>query len=185
MGNSQWGSEGPPPEAYSRVTNPERFAPLYEAATAILKRLELEFDVERAEGYGLDPELERRYKLARSTVSLTPRDGGAAPLVVAFSSFPGVHVRFGRSSMVAFPTCGCDACDENAEDEVQRLMSMVKDVTAGRFREAVRFRVPGVPSNEWEVWSVGDHFARQGSPLDVDRGGDPSSHDYKPWPRRT
>jgi hypothetical protein len=47
----------------------------------LLDRLELEFDAERAEGYGLDPELVEGYKLARPSVTLVPRDVGAAPIV--------------------------------------------------------------------------------------------------------
>jgi len=51
--------------------------------------LELEFDAERAEGCGLDAELEQRCELARPSISLVPRGAAAAPLTVAFSAFPG------------------------------------------------------------------------------------------------
>ena len=43
MRGDRWGIEGPPEEAYSRVTNPERFQPLHAAATELLDRLEREF----------------------------------------------------------------------------------------------------------------------------------------------
>ena len=43
MRRDRWGIEGPPDEAYSRVTNPERFQPLHAAATELLDRLEREF----------------------------------------------------------------------------------------------------------------------------------------------
>ena len=89
MNGHRWGAEGPPPEAYSRVTNPKRFAPLHTAAEELLDRLEHEFDTERTRGYGLDPELEEGFKLVRPSVSLVPRDTGAAPIVVAFSALPG------------------------------------------------------------------------------------------------
>jgi hypothetical protein len=72
MNGHRWGAEGPPREAYSRVTNPERFAPLHDVAAELLDRLELEFDAERTEGYGLDPELEEGCKLARPSVTLVP-----------------------------------------------------------------------------------------------------------------
>ena len=47
MRGDRWGSDGPPEEAYSRVTNPGRFQPLHDAATELLDRLEREFAVER------------------------------------------------------------------------------------------------------------------------------------------
>ena len=59
MRGDRWGIEGPPKEAYSRVTNPERFQPLHDAATELLDRLEREFAVERLEGPDADDELGR------------------------------------------------------------------------------------------------------------------------------
>ncbi len=135
---SRWGPEGPPEEAYSRVTNAERFRPLHTAMLDIIGRLERGFDVEREEGYGLDEELERRFDLALPGVRLTPNDPGAAPIAVVFSGFPGIQVRFGRWYTDPFPSCGCDACDESAEGEIERLTDMIDDVVAGRFREGIR-----------------------------------------------
>jgi hypothetical protein len=70
MNGNRWGAEGPPLEAYSRVTDPERFGSLHLVAAELLDRLEREFDVERAEGHGLDPELEQGIRLARPSVTL-------------------------------------------------------------------------------------------------------------------
>ncbi len=64
MRRNRWGIEGPPDEAYSRVTNPERFQPLHAAATELLDRLEREFAVERLDVHDVDDEL-ARIKLAR------------------------------------------------------------------------------------------------------------------------
>ena len=100
--------------AYSRVANPERFRPLRTAMLEVIDRLENDFDLERTEGYGLDEELERGMDLARPDVRLTPKDPDAAPIVVVFSTFPGLRVRFGRWYIEPFPDCGCDACDESA-----------------------------------------------------------------------
>ena len=189
MNGHRWGAEGPPLEAYSRVTNPERFASLHHVAAELLDRLEQEFDAERAEGYGLDPELEEGCKLARPSVALVPRDIGAAPIVVTFSAFPGIRVRFGRWYMTAFPTCGCDACDEAAESEIERLKSMIDNLTAGRFREAIQTAADGVAWRESEFWSVGGR-SKQGSQLDRARAQelvaarDRSSYDWQTWPRR-
>ena len=198
MNGHRWGPEGPPLEAYSRVTNPERFASLHDVAAELLDRLELEFDAERAEGYGLDPELEEGCKLARPSVRLVPRDVGAGPIVVTFSAFPGVRVRFGRWCLTAFPTCGCDACDELAEKETERLKSLIDNLTAGRFREAIRIRADGAAWKESQFWSAVGGGCAQGSQLDRSRARqllaqksnllvaarDRSSYDWGPWPRR-
>jgi len=134
---SRWGPEGPPDKAYSRVTNPERYAPLHDMASELLDRLESEFDVESVTGYGLDPELEDR-QLARPSRRLTPRAPNAAPVVVSFTTFPGVSARFGRWHSEAFPECGCDACDESVAEAFERLEDFVAGVTAGMFRESLR-----------------------------------------------
>ena len=189
MNGHRWGAAGPPLEAYTRVTNPERFVSLHDTATELLDRLELEFDAERREAYGLDPELEEGFKLTRPSVAVLPRDVGAAPVIVAFSAFPGLRVRFGHWYVVAFPTCGCDACDETAQSETERLGSLIDNITSGGFREAIRVRADGTPWKESEFWSTGGSFAEE-SRLDealarklVDATGR-SSCNWQPWPRR-
>ena len=167
-GRIRWGSEGPPEEAYSRVTDAARFAPLHDAATEMFDRLEAEYEVERVEGSGLDDELEERLTCARPSVRLSAVDPAAAPITVVFSDFPGLHIRFGRWSTDLFPVCGCDACDESAEDEIERLTMMVDSVTTGGFREVVR--CPALPfvGDGWlksEFWtpaaqSILDRFPR-------------------------
>ena len=114
MRGDRWGIEGPPEEAYSRVTNPERFQPLHAAATGLLDRLEREFAVERLEGHDADDEL-GRLRLARPPIRLVPQDPQAAPILVAFTDFPGLHLRFGSWRTEPFPDCGCDACDETVD----------------------------------------------------------------------
>jgi hypothetical protein len=190
MTGYRWGVEGPPLEAYSRVTNPERFASLHDVAAELLDRLELEFDAERRELFSLDPEVEEGIRLARPSVSLVPRDAGSAPLVIAFSAFPGVRVRFGRWCIIAFPTCGCDACDETAESEAERLKLMVDNLTEGCFEEAIRIRADGAPSKEWKSWSAGGRFA-EWSQLDQSHArqlvgaGDQSAYAWRLWPKRS
>jgi hypothetical protein len=91
----RWGLDGPPPEAYSRVTNPERFRPPHGFAERLLKSIETDFDVAHEQGYGLDPELQRN-DTARPTVRLVPRSADAEALTIAFTSFPGVLVLLGH-----------------------------------------------------------------------------------------
>ena len=193
-----WSSSGtgePPPEAYSRVTNAERFRPLHPAMLEIISRLENDFEVERTEGYGLDEELERGLELAGPFVRLSPRDPDAAPITVAFSTFPSLYVRFGRWCREPFPDCGCDACDLTADGEIERLNEMVDDVIAGRFREAIdrppmSFR--GTGWRETKLWSP-DPDGRRSSrrsrvdgrrALEMSGGRRRLDLDWNPWQPR-
>lgn len=108
--------EGPPPEAYSRVTAAERFAVLHTWAEDLLHRLEARFAVQRLEGYGLDPQLERA-RPVRPTMRLVPSLKSAAPITVTFTRLPGLGVRFGLWHVDTFPSCGCNACEETAKAE--------------------------------------------------------------------
>ena len=154
---SRWGPGGPPPEAYSRVTDPERFRPLHAVTVSLLAELEAEFDVRRTDGYPLDGELEAS-QLARPSVRLTPDDTRAAPLLVAFTTFPGIRLRAGHWLADSFPSCGCDACDETADAEALRLRELVDAVVSGRFREELSLPPIPVPLigdgwQRWEIWS--------------------------------
>jgi hypothetical protein len=183
----RWGSEGPPPEAYSRVSEPQRFRPLHNVALRVLEQLEPAFTVERVEGYGLDSELEGG-ELARPSVRLVPRDPKAAPLAIAFTTFPGLKVRIGRWYSDGFPSCGCDACAETADGEAARLTQMVDDVTAGRFCEAVWVPLEGDTWQESAFWSP---CGRSSSRTAVDRcharqmldGRNCLRLEWRPWPR--
>ena len=186
---NRWGSDGPPPEAYSRITNPERFAPLHEFADALLNRLEAEFAVERVEDYSLDPEL-KTLELARPSVRLTPEDADAAPVLFKFTVFPSIMVRFGRWYTLPFPDCGCDACDETTEVAAEQLELMVDDVIAGRFREEIRLPILGDASQTHEFWSPDGRRGRGGGRIYRSKarqrlaGSDRSLYEWKPWPIR-
>ena len=161
------------------MTNPERFRVLHTVMLEILDKLEAEFDVRREEGYGLDEELERNFELARPTIRLTPADPGSAPIVVAFSAFPGLHVRFGKWWRELLPACGCDACGDSGEELAESLTRMVDSVVAGRFRESFE------PSWRWprgEIWGETGWRRGHGS---FDGRSSSSEVAWKSWPRRT
>ncbi|MDE2859983.1 MAG: DUF6226 family protein [Chloroflexota bacterium] len=196
---TKWGPDGPPPEAYSRVTDAERFRPLHAAMREIIYRLQNDFDVALTEGYGLDEELERRLTLDAPSVRLTPSDSGAAPITVVFTNFPGLHLRFGHWLIEPFPDCGCDACDESAEGEIENLTDMVDDVTAGRFREWVR--IPMLSSAAWKgrekwadqtrlherntgTWSGGESRIDRREARAITGGRRRMDFRWKPWARR-
>jgi Family of unknown function (DUF6226) len=165
MRRHRWGPGGPPPDAYSRVTNPERFAPLHPFAAELLKQTEARFKAERWERVGLDPELEGSDP-AHSTVRLVPADARAAPITVAFSRFPGVRVRAGRWYRTSFPVCGCDACDETLDENLQHLESLVHRVTAGGLREELW--LPNV-GDGWLVVDWGGAHSRRRLSSDLAR----------------
>src|SRR4030095_14555690 len=134
----------------------------HNVAWRLLERLQATFAVEQCEGYGLDRELEVG-ALARPLVRLLSRDPQAAPLAMAFTTFPGLTVRVGRWHRDAFPSCGCDACEETADGEAARLPHMVGAVTGGRFREALWVPLVGEAWQEAEFWSPGGrHTSRTG-----------------------
>jgi hypothetical protein len=122
-----------------RVTNPERFRPLHGSAERLLGRLEATFDVEREEGYELDDEFDRH--AARPTVRLAPRSTEGGSLTIVVTSFPGLLVRLGHWVVEPVPVCGCEACDETAEQKQARLESMVADLNDGSAHQSIRLRL--------------------------------------------
>lgn len=76
---------GPPPDdSYSRLSNPERFAPLQTIADALIQHLVADYRVDIAR--------------SGSSVSVTPDRADAAPLLLRYRDFPGVEVPGGRPS---------------------------------------------------------------------------------------
>ncbi len=190
MSWSRWGTEDPPNDAYSRVTNPERFQPLHDAATELLDRLEREFAVERVEGHDVDDELGRE-SLARPPIRLVPHDPQAAPIVVAFTELPGLHFRFGSWRTEPFPDCGCDACDEKPDESIEEMIRMVEAVISGGFREEMR--VPPLWGDGWQEsrfqFNDRGHSSRQSRvsrsrALQMTGGERQVTLEWKPWPRR-
>ena len=142
----------PLPESYSRITNPERFAPLQTRAHELLAKLASEYAVDVIETAGDDTQVfDQLGPGILKTVTLRPRSRNSAQLRMAFTDFPGVTVEFGVGTKVGFPACGCDACNEQPETEAERLEWMVENLVAGRFTERVRglFR----KRFEYSTWS--------------------------------
>ena len=190
MRGGRWGIEGPPEEAYSRVTNPERFQPLHDTATELLDRLEREFAVERLEGRPAAAELGRD-SLAHPPIRLTPHDPQAAPIVVAFSKFPGLHVRFGSWRTAPFPNCGCDACAETPDGLFKEMTQMVEAVVSGGFREAMR--VPLLLGDGWQESEFRDNHGvlvpqrsrvSRSRALEMTGGKRNVTLEWKPWAPR-
>ncbi len=162
--NGDTGGGEPPDEAYTRFTNTERFRSLHDWALEAVARLHTEYEVVLSEGEGMDARLERA-PLARPTIRLTPLQDSGAPITIAFTAHPGLEVRAGRWFTDAFPSCHCDACDEQPEEEFERFSELVDDVVAGRFREAMRRQPQGTGWSSREFWDGSGELHHSGGSL--------------------
>lgn len=123
--------------AYSRDGHPERFAPVHAAADRLVEWLVSEYDVVVVVDDDVaDAVAARRLgDIVVCGVRVTPRSPEAAPLVVLWTSYPGVIVLAGTMLMTPTPVCGCDACDETAATAVQQLEDTVQAVVSGGLKE--------------------------------------------------
>ena len=171
------GVDEPPPEAYGRVSAPERYGVVVENAAGLLERLERDYRVARGP-VGPDDLGSGLIASALWVTRLVPDDPAAAALTLAATPFPGVSALFGRTCLVSYPSCGCDACDEDPARLVGELESDVATLVEGGFGEAVTARVT-------RYAFVGPHGSRRGSR--TRHRGDglvECEFDYGPWPRR-
>jgi hypothetical protein len=188
----QRSSHEPRPAEYSRVTNPERFRPLHQRALGLLARLEATYDVERSEAFGLVPGMMQPFEYARAPVTLTPVAPDAAPIAIAFTNFPSLIVRYGRWHAQSFPSCGCDACAEDAVAEAERLDAIVAKVVAGQFAEALRIPLLGDArlahafrgSHSGEGWAGEGWTTIARAVARALAGHGPRRVQWQPWPPR-
>lgn len=168
MPTADWESGGSPEESYGRVTNPGRFGPLRAFAIGLIDQLERQYVVHRSEASS--PSFTRGASFGNSQpiVTLNPANVDGAPLEIAFTSFPGLYVRFGNSVLEPFPSCGCDACAESFESEAERLSWWVAQVTAGRFREQ--------GEDDYEIWDLEGTRRSAGNGLGVQ-----TLYQWQPW----
>ena len=186
-----WFPDDPPLEAYSRVTDPERFRPLHTRALNLLEDLWAEYDVSRDASFELLPDM-TPFEHARPPVALTPTLPMAAPVAVAFTTFPSLLVRFGRWQGESFPSCGCDACRETADGESERFERLLDDVVAGRFREELKIPLLREPRLRWWLGesSARAHSRNSGfrllswSHAQALRSAGSGMIQWQPWPRR-
>jgi len=190
---SRWGDEGPPAEAYTMDSNTERFAGLHTVARALIEHLCEVYDVD------VDPDPERVPDLlvhsdeVREAVRLRPRDPGAAVLTFGLTSYPGVVVHAGLLHEFIFPSCGCDACDETAESEADRLERLVLAVAAGGYGERYPVGRRGwseyaltAADGSWEEGGRGEPDAVAGIRLrDAELKLQEVPEGWRPWPLRT
>ena len=184
--NWDWSGDGPPEEAYSRVTEPERFAPLHDWALETVARLERDYAVTRVDGAGLDHELERS-QISRPSIKLTPPQDSGAPITIVFTDFPSLAVPAGRWFTDYFPSCGCDACDEMPEGAFQEFAELLDCVVTAGFRESLYLsrRSDGWITREFrspEYHRSGKSRISRDRALTILDGEDNILLEWKPWP---
>lgn len=180
---NRWGSDGPPQEAYGRVTNAERYRGLHLIGRALLDDLERRFDVTRE----VRAEADRHGASPAPVVRLVPADSAASPLTIVFDDFPGLLVRMGHNCDTGLPACGCDACDETVERCEEQLRAYADVCVAGNFGERI-VHADGWWHERWYGSPVGASWNR--TPLDLPQrdalrqtfAGDETR--WAPWPQR-
>jgi hypothetical protein len=161
----------PPEEAYSRVTNPERFRPLHALADAVVEALLQSYEIESVE-HGIEITYVGAVRPTERSIRIVPA-GGGAPVLIGWTPFPGLLAQFATARAVAFPGCGCDACNDD---------------TYGVFEEFHRdlWRVVNGDYQEWVADGTryyGSESAWSGEPLADSEDASPWRSDWRPWIR--
>ncbi len=174
---SRWKVGETPDEAYSRVTHPERYAPLRAVAEALIEHLERIHDIV------VDRSIDGEH---HAVVTLRPSAG--APIRLTFTDFPGVLLRAGLLLDEAMPSCGCDACDSDPLGEVERLEHTVLGIVRGGLAELLPGGGPG--GHYWLTMSDGSGSGGGRTPVRTDALVEPESvvaldgAAWPAWPRR-
>jgi hypothetical protein len=145
----------------------------------MIDQLEAGYAVRREDGRGVDVELCDRYE-AVEVVRLSP-GGGAAALTFGFTEFPSVVVRFGLWRIEAFPSCGCDACDEQPHELVEELEGQIASVTSGHFSERL---TRGLRPRVAHAFEAGNWGWSRRTRKEVRAMPGRGLHRWDAWPRR-
>lgn len=173
--------DDPPPEAYGRVTNPERYLVLHDRADELVASLEVIYQVDRTDGTEVAPDLPGRPILRAVRLTPTSADGGV--LTLSFTDFPGVVLSFGGGYQRSFPGCGCDACNEDPEALGDELWMTAEALVGGTFWEGIEgdyycIRLGGID------YRLGTTSGRTLMAEDDPLRSLPPSRQWAPWTRR-
>ncbi|MDP8017633.1 DUF6226 family protein [Prescottella equi] len=174
----------PPPEAYGRVTNPERFAPLIPAAEALIADLKHRFEVTVTRGPATRGRSSKVVPV--ESVRITPAHSDQAPLTITFTSFPGLYLEAGAWQHISLPSCGCDACDEKVEDVLRELAEYSEALTAGQLSERITGRIRPMLEHSWqgEGWGQSGKTSLHASRAAELRNAElqpPADGRWRPW----
>ena len=114
-----------------------------------MANLKVAYEVEESSTFKRLAPLRSPLAYARPPITLTPVSSKEAPIAIAFSSFPGLFVRFGEFIEEDFPVCGCDGCAPTFEREADRLQELIRSVVAGRFSEEIEIPPLGSAHLTW------------------------------------
>lgn len=163
------------PDVYGRVSDAHRFEVVVAAAREVIANL---VDVYAVEVVTATDRLPSWPHGGAETIGLVPAQG--TRLVFHLTDFPGVVVRFGQSGERAFPSCGCDACDESPTGLIDDLHDLVDTVVSGGFADE------GADANRWFLYGP-DRSQSRSKRMLADRSEAPGAygpHEGVPWPRR-
>lgn len=133
------GAAGPPEDSYSVDEHTDRFAALHVIAEALISHLIEMYDVIVEDTIDVVADLPygpRADETVRA-VRLTPRDQTCAPLTLALTTYPSVHLHAGVLFSTSYPSCDCNACDETWQAAADELEWQVFAITGGGLSEAV------------------------------------------------
>lgn len=136
---NRWGLNSPPTESYSRTSHLDRYEPLQVVARALIDYLASAYDVTLDKSESGIADFVHPLDVLEA-VRVSPIDPNCASLTFGFTSTSAVFLHAGVLRDFAYPTCGCDACDEGIAVTLDRLEWTVFAVTDGNFRESVTGR---------------------------------------------
>jgi len=169
----------PSDAGYGTQTNPERFTEVVDYAQQLVEQLQEAFVVERTAGdWAVDfPRFGDWTDRCPAPVRLTPSKG--VPLVLGYTSAPGVVLRVGPNVELMFPDCLCDGCNYQVVEMCDELQRAVDAATSGGFSEELTRR-----SHNWSFDSASG--AQRASSRKLRRGewkdlGVRGRFGWKPW----
>lgn len=163
--------DSPPDWAYSKLGHDQRFDVVVQVGQALVSYL--------AESYAVDVSADG------TRTTLTPFDPVQSPLTID-ADFERHHVNLkaGFSFEVDFPSCGCQACDDDALDLLDELECVTLAVVSGRFTERL--------SGRWLRTEVVFPDGGIGREVKIDRAKrklfksqfEHNTRQWKPWTRK-
>ena len=170
--------EQPPDEAYGRVTNPERYQAVVDATKEMIASLVENFEVSLETGTAA-ADFPHWHKPEAHITRLTPATGMS--IAVMYTDFPGVVLAVGELHSWglndAFPSCGCDACDDKPEEMIDEIRELLDAAVGGSYREGL------TKKKLWRAWGGRGNWRglRHG---EWKQYGEPRELSWEPWPRR-
>jgi hypothetical protein len=190
----RWGPEGPPTEAYSRVTRD--LAQVTAGFAAYLDELpsRLVADYDCRVRPLTDEEAARVARRDEApwddAYAVVPADAASATLLVARSTYDGgatLTIGFGRATTAGLPGCFCDACDEDSDGLIEQTREYLDAATGGvtEFRRPHVPRHPGAPLADGPWLEQGFRGpAGSSASASAEVRGELFEVTWRPWTRR-